>query len=70
MSSANSNERSRYKQQRNKGKLSGPMAIGFNSSKAFEGGNWRKKENGRYRKIGGATQQPVRAGDCWISEAA
>jgi hypothetical protein len=26
-----------------KRKLSEPMAIGFNSSKAFGGGNWRKK---------------------------
>jgi hypothetical protein len=26
----------------NTNKLSEPVAIGFNSSKAFEGGNWRK----------------------------
>jgi hypothetical protein len=30
-----------YKQKQNE-KLSELMAIGFNSSKAFEGGNWRK----------------------------
>jgi hypothetical protein len=29
-----------------------------------------KVKNGRYRKIGGATQQPVGAGDCWIGQAA
>src|SRR5262249_56125377 len=28
---------------RNEMKLSEPMAIGFNSPKAFGGGNWRKK---------------------------
>jgi hypothetical protein len=27
-----------------KNKLSGPMAVGLNSSKAFEGGNWRKRK--------------------------
>src|SRR6266545_7442468 len=34
-------------------------------SKAAIGG----KQNGRHRKIGGATQQLVSAGDCWIGEA-
>jgi hypothetical protein len=32
-----------------KTKLSEPVAAGFNSLKAFRGGNWRKKQNGRYR---------------------
>jgi hypothetical protein len=32
-----------------KTKLSEPVAAGFNSLKAFGGGNWRKKQNGRYR---------------------
>jgi large subunit ribosomal protein L10 len=30
-------------------KLSELVATGFNSSKAFGGGNWRKNKNGRYR---------------------
>ena len=31
-------------------KLSGPAAVGRNSSKAFEGGNWRKENGSRYKK--------------------
>jgi hypothetical protein len=31
-------------------KLSEPMAIGFNSSKAFGGGNWRKKQKWQIQK--------------------
>jgi hypothetical protein len=56
-----------YKKER---KLTGSAAVDRNSLEAFRGGYWRKKQNGRYRKVSGATQQPVGAGDCWIGQAA